>query len=60
MWLSISNWAKETNNLAPWQRAIAFSVGTLIKRGRKPTIKQAKQALILYNTAIEKGFDKEL
>jgi hypothetical protein len=60
VWLSISNWAKETNNLMPWQRGIAFSVGTAIKRGRKPSIKQARQALILYNAAIEKGFDKEL
>lgn len=59
VWLSISNWAKETNNLAPWQRGIAFSVGTLIKRGKKPSYKQAKQAEIIYASAAEKGFVKE-
>lgn len=59
VWLSISNWAKETNNLEPWQRGIAFSVGTLIKRGKSPSYKQAKQADIIYKAAIDKGFVKE-
>lgn len=56
IWLGISKWAKETDNLEPWQRSISFSVGTLIKRGKKPSYKQAKQADIIYNIAKEKGF----
>lgn len=58
VWLSISNWAKETNNLESWQRGIAFSVGTLIKRGKVPSYKQAKQADIIYQAAVSKGFIK--
>ncbi len=57
-WLSISNWAKETNNLEPWQRGISFSVGSLIKRGKNPSYKQARQAQIIYETAVDKGFIK--
>ena len=56
VWLSISKWAKETNNLQPWQRSIAFSVGTLLGRGKKPSVKQAKQAEIILKEAKEKGF----
>ena len=52
------HWAKETNNLEPWQRGIAFSVGSLIKRGKTPSYKQAKQAQIIYDVAMEKGFIK--
>lgn len=59
IWLSISKWAKDTNNLQPWQRGIAFSVGTLVKRGKKPSVKQARQAKIIYQSAKEKGFVEE-
>ena len=56
VWLSISKWAKETNNLQPWQRSIAFSIGTLLGRGKKPSVKQAKQADIIFREAKDKGF----
>ncbi len=56
VWLSISKWAKDTNNLQPWQRGIAFSVGTLVGRSKQPSVKQAKQAKIIYESAKEKGF----
>ena len=56
-WFELSRWAKETQNFAPWQRSIAFSVGTLIGRGKKPSIKQSIQALKVYNGALEKGFN---
>lgn len=56
-WFELSRWAKETQNIAPWQRSIAFSVGTLIGRGKKPSIKQSIQALKVYNGALEKGFN---
>lgn len=59
VWLSISKWAKETNNLQPWQRSIAFSVGTLLGRGKKPSVKQAKQADIILKEAKEKGYYTE-
>lgn len=59
VWLAISKWAKDTNNLQPWQRGIAFSVGTLIGRGKKPSVKQAKQAEIIYKNAKELGYVEE-
>src|SRR5262249_27801623 len=34
-WFKIARWAKETNNLAGWQRRISFSLGTLATRGKK-------------------------
>lgn len=58
-WFELSRWAKETQNFAPWQRSIVFSVGTLIGREKKPNIKQSIQALKVYKGAIEKGFTSE-
>lgn len=58
-WFELSQWAKETQNFAPWQRSIVFSVGTLIGREKKPSIKQSIQALKVYKGAIEKGFTSE-
>lgn len=55
-WFALSRWAKETNNFQPWLRSMLFSVGTLVGRGRKPSIKQAKHALNALKKAKEKGF----
>ena len=58
-WFELSRWAKETQNFAPWQRSIVFSVGTLIGREKKPSIKQSIQALKVYKGALGKGFNPE-
>ncbi len=55
-WFALARWSKETKNFQPWQRSLIFSVGALIGRGQKPSIKQATQAMNAYNAAIEKGF----
>lgn len=55
-WFALSRWAKETKNFQPWQRSLLFSVGTLIGRGLKPSIKQATHAVKAYKEAVEKGF----
>lgn len=55
-WFAIARWSKETNNFQPWQRSLIFSVGTLVGRGQKPSIKQATHAMNAYNTAKEMGF----
>ena len=55
-WFALSRWAKETRNFQPWQRSLLFSVGSLIGRGQKPSIKQATHAIKAYNAAFEKGF----
>lgn len=55
-WFALSRWAKETKNFQPWQRSLLFSVGSLIGRGQKPSIKQATHAIRAYKAAFEKGF----
>lgn len=58
-WFKLSKWAKDTQNLQPWQRSLLFSVGTLVSRERKPSIKQAVHALKVYKESKEKGFVEE-
>lgn len=58
-WYALSKWAKETNNFQGWQRSIVFSVGQLIARGKKPSLKQSVQALKVYDEAVLKGFKAE-
>lgn len=55
-WLMISKWAKDTNNLAGWQRSISYSLGQNKQRDKKPSIKQAKQGEIILNEAKRLGF----
>lgn len=56
-WFALSKWAKETKNFQPWKRSLLFSVGSLVSRGQKPSIKQATHAMDAYNEALRKGFD---
>jgi hypothetical protein len=56
IWFKIAHWAKETNNLAAWQRGISFSIGTVLTRGKVPSIKQARQGLKLLEEARRLGF----
>jgi hypothetical protein len=58
-WFAIANWAKVTDNLQPWQRSLAFSLGKIANRERKPTFKQAKQGQILRQKALDLGFVHE-
>ncbi len=55
-WFALSRWAKETKNFQPWQRSLLFSVGSLVGRGQKPSIKQATHASKAYKEALKKGF----
>ena len=55
-WFALSKWAKDTQNFQPWQRGLLFSVGTIIGRGKKPSYKQAVQAMKVLGEAREKGF----
>lgn len=55
-WFSLSNWAKETANLQPWQRGLAYSLGQLAARGKIPTLKQALRGLEMLEQAKKLGF----
>jgi len=36
-WFAISGWAKETGNLEPWQRSLAYSLGKLAAQNKEPS-----------------------
>ena len=54
---ALATWAKETNNLLPWQRGIAASVAQRLQRGLEPSEKQAKQLIKAIKEAENLGFD---
>lgn len=58
-WKSLSTWAKQTDNLASWQRSIAFSIGRVLDSDRKPSVKQAVQGQKILIEATRLGFDLE-
>jgi hypothetical protein len=58
-WFKISNWAKETDNLAPWQRSLAFSLGRLASQQKAPSPKQAAQGVKIIAEAQRLGFKNE-
>jgi hypothetical protein len=58
-WFKLSRWAKETDNLAPWQRSIAFSLGRRASREKAPSLKQAQQGLKILEESKRLGFRLE-
>lgn len=56
-YFALSKWAKETSNFQPWLRSMLFSVGTIVGRGKKPSIKQSRHALKALKDAKDKGFE---
>lgn len=55
-WFQIAQWAKETNNLQPWQRSLAVSLGKLAANHRPPSRKQATQGLKILEESERLGF----
>jgi hypothetical protein len=55
-WFAVARWAKETQNLQPWQRQLADTVGRYISNGWTVTDKQATQGLRLLGEAQHLGF----
>jgi hypothetical protein len=55
-WFALSNWARETDSLQPWQRGLAYSMGRLAGRGSEPSAKQARQGVIMLEEAAGLGF----
>jgi hypothetical protein len=56
VWFRLAKWAKETKNLQPWQRSLAFGLGRLAAQGSPPSIKQANQGMKLQEEAYRLGF----
>jgi hypothetical protein len=55
-WFAVARWAKETHNLQPWQRQIAFTIGQYLSKGWDISPKQATQAQRLMEEAQRLGF----
>lgn len=55
-WFELANWAKETGNLQPWQRSLAFSLGKLAAQSREPSRKQAVQGVKILDQSSQLGF----
>lgn len=55
-WFALAKWAKETGNLKPWQRSLAFSLGKIVAGESDPSLKQARQGAIIVNEALSLGF----
>ena len=60
IFLEISAWARETENLQPYQRGILYSVGNRLKREQDISGKQAVQVMKAYDEAIDLGFKSQL
>jgi len=52
----LARWAKETSNLQPWQRSLAFSLGRLAANSKSPSYKQANQGMKILQEAEQLGF----
>ena len=59
-WFAISGWAKETDNLEPWQRGLAYSLGRLAAQNREPSTKQVHQGLKILDEVRRLGFRMNL
>lgn len=55
-WFQISKWAKETNNLQPWQRGLSFSIGKILGRSGTVSPKQAKHGMVILEESEKLGF----
>lgn len=56
VWFQISRWAKETGNLQPWQRGLAYSIGRIVARSGEVSRKQANQGVKILSEADKLGF----
>ncbi len=59
-WFETAHWARETANLQPWQRGLAYSLGQRCERGAEPTARQATQGLALLKEALRLGFRPQI
>jgi len=55
-WFAISGWAKETGNLEPWQRGLAYSLGRLAAQNKPPSTNQVQQGEKILSEARRLGF----
>lgn len=59
IWFGVASWGKETGTLKGYQCGISGTLARYAGWDRSPSIKQAKQGLIILKAAYEKGFVSE-
>jgi hypothetical protein len=55
-WFRLAKWAKETNQLAAWQRSLAYSMGRLAALGQRPSSKQTLHGAVMRTSPIAKSY----
>ncbi|HUT09607.1 MAG TPA: AIPR family protein [Thermoguttaceae bacterium] len=56
VWFELSRWAKQTDNLEPHQRGIAYTLGRVVGQGKEPSRKQAWSGVRILEEAKRLGF----
>lgn len=55
-WYELSKWGKKTDKISSFERSMAYTMGDLAKREKRPTAKQYAQAELIYNKLESIGF----
>jgi hypothetical protein len=56
VWSALSRWARDSNSLQAWQRALSYHLSLLRGRGERPSSKQAAQGRTALLDALRLGF----
>jgi hypothetical protein len=57
-WKKLSRWGKLTKCLERWQNGIAYSIGSSIAKKSTISVKQARQAKVIFEIAEKYGFEE--
>jgi hypothetical protein len=55
-WFGMARWAARTDSLQKWERSLAFSLGRVLRSGRRPSPKQAHQGARILREATDAGY----
>jgi hypothetical protein len=55
-WFGMARWAAKTDSLQKWERSLAFSLGRVLRSGRRPSFKQARQGARILREATDAGY----
>jgi hypothetical protein len=59
-WFEIAVWAKQTSNLQPWQRSLAFSIGRALGSAKPLSAKQVAQGVKIADEVNRLGFEPSI
>ena len=59
-WFGMARWAARTDSLQKWERSLAFSLGRVLRSGRRPSPKQARQGARILREAMDAGYNQSV